>query len=344
MIRPFAMSLFLIAIASSTALAADEPASRPVTPVEKTVKSGPVTAILKLDRDEVAIPATIGLKLVIEAERGVEVTLPNLDDVIREFAIDKVEKKHTVDPDGLYETDTITCQLDPLAAGKWTLSDIEVPYIDARPRMSGEAGKVEDKAVISGIVVTVTGSPADVKGAANLKGPWPTKLLLWAAGVLAALLAIAWWARRQRKPVALQARKMAPPPPPVPAHIWAMTELNKLLAERLPENGRTQEFYYRINAIVRGYIERRFGFLAAEQTSEEFIVAVSRSGDLFDSQKQLLQQFTSACDPVKYARATPTSDDIAWVVETARGFIQATTPMPPPQTAQHAHAEAEVVA
>ncbi len=342
--RRLAMSVLLIVSAASVMRAADEPTSRPITPVEKTAKSGPVTAILKLDRDEVAIPATIGLKLIIEAERGVEVTLPNLDDVIRELAVDKVEKKHTVDPDGLYETDTITCQLDPLAAGKWTLSDIEIPYVDARPRMSGEAGKVEDKAVISGIMVTVTGSPADVKGAANLKGPWPMKLILWAAGVLAVLLAVAWWARRKRGPVKLLARKVAPPPPPVPAHIWAMAELNKLLAERLPENGRTQEFYYRINAIVRGYIERRFGFLAAEQTSEEFIVAVSRSGDLFDSQKQLLQQFTSACDPVKYARAMPSPEDIAWVVETARGFIQATTPLPQPLTTQNARAEAEVAA
>lgn len=337
---------FIIAILASAplAFAVDAPTSRPATPIERKAKSGPVTAIIQLDRDEVAIPATIGLKLIVEAERGVQVTLPNLDEIVREFGILKIEKKHTVDPDGLYETDTITCQLDPLAAGKWTLTDIEIPYVDARPRHSGAAEKTEDKVVLSGILLTVTGSPADVKGAASLRRPWPMTLLFWAAGVLAVLLAFAWWARRRRGPTARMGRRMAPPPPPVPAHIWAMAELSKLLAEKLPENGRTQEFYYRINAIVRGYIERRFGFLAAEQTSEEFILAVSRSDDLFDSQKQLLRQFTSACDPVKYARATPSASDIEWVVETARGFIQATTPPLTPLATAGSRTEAEVAA
>ena len=338
-------TICLLALALATPAAGDDaPTSRPITPIEKQAKSGPVTAIIQLDRDEVAIPATIALKLIVEFERGVEVTLPNLDEAIREFGVLKIEKKHTVDPDGLYETDTITCTLDPLTAGKWTLPDIEIPYIDARTKLSGEESKLEDKAVLSGILLTVTGSPADVKGAASLPRPWPVTLLLWAAGVLAVLLAVAWWARRKRGPVVRQARRLAPLPPPIPAHIWAMAELSKLLAEKLPENGRTQEFYYRINAIVREYIERRFGLRAAEQTSEEFIVAVSRSGDLFDSQKQLLRQFTSACDPVKYARATPSAGDIEWVVETARGFIQATTPSQPPLASSHTRTEAEVAA
>lgn len=341
--RRLAACLLSIFTGVAIARASDAPASRPATPIERKAKSGPVSAILQLDRDEVAIPATIALKLIVEAERGVEVTLPNLDEAIREFGVLKVEKNHTVDPDGLYETDTLTCRLDPLAAGKWTLNDIEINYVDARPRLSGASDRVEDKIVLSGILITVTGSPADVKGAATLRKPWPTTLLLWAAGILAVFLAFAWWARRKHAP-ARMARRLAPPPPPVPAHIWAMAELNKLLAERLPENGRTQEFYYRINAIVRGYIERRFGFLAAEQTSEEFIVAVSRSDDLIDSQKQLLRQFTSACDPVKYARATPSAGDIEWVVETARGFIQATTPTPTAPASNRPLVEAEAAA
>lgn len=342
--RLLATYMFALVAGVAPAFATDAPASRPATPIERKAKSGPVTAIIQLDRDEVAIPATIAFKLIVESERGVEVTLPNLDEAIREFGVLKVEKKHTVDPDGLYETDTITCQLDPLAAGKWTLTDIEIPYVDARPSLAGNTEKVEDKVVLSGILLTVTGSPADVKGAASLRMPWPITLLLWAAGVLAVLLAFAWWARRKRGPVARMGRRLPPPPPPVPAHIWAMAELSRLLAEKLPENGRTQEFYYRINAIVREYIERRFGLRAAEQTSEEFIIAVSRSDDLFDSQKQLLRQFTSACDPVKYARATPSASDIEWVVETARGFIQATTPPLTPLTTDRARTEAEVAA
>jgi len=338
-----ATALLTIAAATPATRAEDAPTSRPVTPIVREAKSGPLRAVIRLDRDEVAIPQTVGVKLTIEAERGVEVTPPNLDETIRDFGVLKVETEKQTDPDGMYESTTMNFSLDPLAAGTWTLPPLEIPYVDARPRMTGEAERIEDKLVLAGINLTVTGSPADVKSVATLPTPWPKTLLLWAAGVVAALLAVAWWARRSGKPIARLGRRLAPPPPPVPAHIWAMAELKKLLAERLPENGRTQEFYYRINAIVREYLERRFGLRAPEQTSEEFIVAVSRSGDLIDPHKRLLQQFTAACDPVKYARAVPTAADIDWVVEAARGFIEATSPQPN-STATATRVEAEVAA
>jgi len=336
--------LWALAACSARAQGTEAPESRPAVEIVREARSGPVKGTIRLDRDEVAIPEAIQLTLTLESERGVEVALPNLDEIIRDFGVLNVERQTKTDPDGLFETLTLQCSLDPLAAGSWTLPPIEIPYVDERPRLTGETGRVEDKLVLAGITLTVTGTPADVKDVATLPKPWPKTLILWAVGVVAAMLAIAWWARRSRKPAVKMARRLAPLPPPVPAHIWAMAELSKLLAEKLPEHGRAQEFYYRINAIVREYLERRFGLRAPEQTSEEFIVAVSRSGDLIDRHKQLLQQFTAACDPVKYARAVPTQTDIDWVVDTARGFVEATTPSQVALIAPSTHREAEVAA
>jgi hypothetical protein len=94
-----------------------------------------------------------------------------------------------------------------------------------------------------------------------------------------------------------------------------------LAAEGLIERGKVREFYYRINAIVRGYIERRWGLNAGEQTSEEFILALQRSDFLGDLHKTVLRRFVDACDPVKYARQEPAAQENEWVQTTAREFV-----------------------
>jgi hypothetical protein len=134
--------------------------------------------------------------------------------------------------------------------------------------------------------------------------------------MVAIALAARWWRRRREL-----AQRELPRVRRLIAHEWALAELDKLAAENLVGRGLVQEFYYRINGLLRRYIELRFGLAAGEQTSEEFIRALQHAV-LFDPQhNEVLRRFIAACDPVKYARHRPERSEIDWVHATAREFV-----------------------
>ena len=78
-------------------------------------------------------------------------------------------------------------------------------------------------------------------------------------------------------------------PPPVPADLEALEALNHLEEKHLPEAGKGQDFFFQLSAILRRYLERRFGVRAAEQTSEEFLIQLADSDYLNEDQKKPLQ-------------------------------------------------------
>jgi hypothetical protein len=171
---------------------------------------------------------------------------------------------------------------------------------------------------------TVRSGLADLKGPATIPLPGWQRLLLWVAGVLAVMAAIAfaarWWRRARQVKVELPwAVRVVP-------HEWALAELDMLAAEDLVGRGRVQEYYYRLNWILRRYVELRFRLMAGEQTSEEFIRALRDEAVFEETHKDLLRRFVVACDPVKYARHEPDRGEIDWVQAAAREFVIETTP------------------
>ena len=84
-------------------------------------------------------------------------------------------------------------------------------------------------------------------------------------------------------------------------------------------------FYVEVSSIVRRYIDRQFGLNAPEQTSEEFL-SLAETSRAFDSDNQrTLERFLQACDAVKFAKAKPAPEDTHYIIETARGFVRATS-------------------
>ena len=84
-------------------------------------------------------------------------------------------------------------------------------------------------------------------------------------------------------------------------------------------------FYVEVSSIVRRYIDRQFGLHAPEQTSEEFL-SLAEISRAFDSDNQrTLERFLQACDAVKFAKAKSAPEDTHYIIETARGFVRATS-------------------
>lgn len=343
-IRPGAIFCFgILALWSfGVSTAADPAPAAPTTqPVVKEAQDGPVKLSVTLDRDSLALSDQLHMKLRIEAEGGLQLQVPEFKDVLGDFLIKDAPpatSQHS-DAAGSFEQ---TYVLVPAVPGAASIPEISVKYTDSRERADGSKGSSEGTVKIDAIKIQVAANLADVKGPVSL--PWGglSPVWWWIIGVVSAALLIALIARiihRRR-----MGRVAAPLVVADPPHIWAIKQLEKLLALRLVERGEVQEFYYRINSLVREYIERRFAVNAGEQTSEEFIRSLQHSHQLTHPHKLMLRHFVDACDPVKYARKQPQNEDVQWVQTAARQFFVESAPRPAELEKQESNVEVGVAA
>lgn len=309
---------------------ASAPATQPVAarPITRTAKNGPLSVTVTTDRDRVAGGEPLKLTVHVEAEKGVAVQVPLIESVIGDF-----EVKHTTQtepPCGEY-THCAEWEYDLVCVmpGVATIPSLPFAFEDPREKADGSTGVYRDQLLVESIEITVDASLADVKGAIRVTLPFESRLLWWIVGTVGFVALVALVARMVVKG-GMPTVETRPMPPPEPAHLWALRELDRLEAERLVERGLVQDYYYRVNGLLRGYIERRFGLMAGEQTSEEFVRELQSAEILNDDQKSTLQRFVAACDPVKYAKQIPTLDETTWVGRCARDFVVQTVPIEQP--------------
>jgi len=107
-------------------------------------------------------------------------------------------------------------------------------------------------------------------------------------------------------------------------HEVAYELLERLLKEDLISKGLVKEYYYRITNILRHYIEDRFGLLAPERTTDEFLIEMAHTNKLDDTHKELVREFLERCDMVKYAKYGPSVLEIKETYDAAKHFIEET--------------------
>ena len=169
--------------------------------------------------------------------------------------------------------------------------------------------------------------PQQVTGKRPLLWLW-LLLGVWAAAT-AVLIALHFF-RKLKKPL--------PPPPPKPPYEEALEALTALEAKQYLQKGMIREYVFELSEILKRYIERRFGINAAEFTTEEMLAWLGVS-QLDKEQKNSLEWFFRAADPVKFARFLPDRDTISRFGAEALGIIEATKP-PSPAPAAAGAAEA----
>ena len=91
------------------------------------------------------------------------------------------------------------------------------------------------------------------------------------------------------------------------------------------------EHYTTLAAIVRTYVEQRFGLRAPEMTTEEFLGVSARDARLAGSHRGLLGQFLGECDLVKFARHVPTVNDGERALAAATRFVEETAEREAPE-------------
>ena len=164
---------------------------------------------------------------------------------------------------------------------------------------------------------------------AELKDILPLELapsrayLLWAALGLFGLLLVAGAAvlylRRKTNVSAMPEVILSP---------WerAQQRLKALAEKGYVETGDHEAYYVELSAIVRQYLEERFGIRAPELTTQEFIHEASSNALLKEEHRAFLIEFLKHSDYVKFARYAPTPEQMQRVFGLVERFINETIP------------------
>jgi hypothetical protein len=298
----------LLALALALAAAARGAAADPA----------PVTVTAAVSPARATIGTPLRYTVEVAADPGVEVAVEQPAERIG--PLDVVD--FGVEPPRTAEGRRVITRWFTLVA--WGPGDLALPT----PAVRWRRGDGEPETVPAGTtavtIESVLAATPDAKDIRDVKGVEPVPVdwrPYWlAAAALAALAALVWLVRRLR---ARGGRAAAAKPPP-PPHVAAAAALAELARRRLPQAGAFVEHYTALAAIVRTYVERRFGLRAPEMTTEEFLAAGARDARLVPTHRGLLREFLTECDLVKFARHRPTVHDGERALAAAVRFVDET--------------------
>ena len=287
------------------------------------------TLIQRISKKELSVAEQLTLVLETAVPENTEVEFPSYSASLGDFSLKDTRilpERMTGSGNNVRIVYQATYLLEPYLAGTYTIPAMEITYRDR-----GNGNKVT-KLVTEKLelpVLSLLGPDTDRVEIKDIKPPLamaPNRAQQLLVAGLALLLATAgicgfiFWKKRQGR--------KRPPPVQLPPEEIALQELDRLLAEDLLARGEIKFFHIRISDILRHYIENRFGLKAPERTTEEFLVALSltKSSEnaLLGKHRNLLNDFLTQCDLVKFARHEPTIAESEKTVVICREFIEKT--------------------
>lgn len=144
---------------------------------------------------------------------------------------------------------------------------------------------------------------------------WFFLLLIFVIVAAVIFLVYFFVTRRKKKEAAVVIR---------PAWCIAYEAFDMLEKEDLPGQGKIKEFYSRLSAIVRYYVENRFSINAPDMTTEEFLYSLESAREFSPEQSSAVKNFLNCCDMVKFAKYGSTAEEIARSFSLARCFVDET--------------------
>jgi hypothetical protein len=222
--------------------------------------------------------------------------------------------------EGAEKNDTYTFVILPITTGDISTPAFGFYWYDS-------SGKPNQITTPQRIVHVKSLLPADTAGIdiKDIIGPKSLTVRWWpyALGALIILALIAVWYFLFRKKLSKMEIPAAPPEPPFDK---AIRELAILKEADLPGKGKIKQFYIELSDILRRYIEGRFDIKAVEATTYE-LKRLLKHPELTKDQSQLILEFLSRCDLVKFAKYQPSTEYPANDYNSVRDLVIATKPI-----------------
>lgn len=288
----------------------------------------------RVDKSTIRIGDVIRYSVVIRRSPEIEVETPGLAANLGSFEIRDYEVQDPQKREG-----RIVERVDYLIS-TFEVGEFEIPPLTIRYRAVGDTVwkslQTETlRIVVESMKPSEAGDIRDIKEPLEIPRDWLRTLAPWVAGALVlGLVAVAYQIYRRKKAgKALLPARVEPPRPP---HEVALEELAALRASTLLQEGAYKEFYSRLSEIIRRYLEGRFYIDAMEMTTFEVLGQLRQIPDLQTADIELVTQFLGFCDLVKFAKYTPSAEEIERSLAEAEEIVQRT------RIAAIAHEETEV--
>jgi hypothetical protein len=168
------------------------------------------------------------------------------------------------------------------------------------------------------------GNLRPLKGLFNFRSYFWVWFALISAAILFGLYFLIQYLKTNRRGPAV---KLGPPKPPEEI---AWKELLDLESSGLLAEGNVKEYYSRLSAILRNYLENRYQISCMDKTTSELLVEF-RKLELSLDMTTLLRAFFESGDLVKFAKLTPTEKEIGDDLQHVKQFISVTTPQKAPE-------------
>ena len=270
------------------------------------------------DPDDITIGDPVQLRLRIEANEDLHIYLEPIDRGEHEhLEVDKpqVERiKSESPPTGKAHYEVIY-PLRAFAIGKHPLPPIPIKYTDP----DGTSGSVQTPAYLFEVRSVKPSGATEIKG---IKGPWsvPPNWLLYILAAFLVIVAIGAiifvYLCKRAKPTDLQPEVLPQRQP----HEIAYEQLNRIEGMNWVAQGEMKVYHTEISHVIRQYIAARYHIPALELTTQELLDRLQSE----DIPKELIRQFFTNCDLVKFARYSSTKPEAHERMEEARRIVDET--------------------
>jgi hypothetical protein len=269
----------------------------------------------KLKGEYVNKPLTIGdpfeIVLIARYPEGTSISEPFVDS-LEPFLI--VDQKNRLVQEKGYVVNTYTIKLVPFNTG-----ELKLPAFKFL-RRTGDTVDTLSSEEIQLKVASVM--PENMKDINDIKKAveYPNFIPLILVGVLVAVALLVYIAYRYIRQLKKNRAMTKPLPPP-----WAeaLAALDNIPREDWLTKGFFKRYYYAISEILKRYLERRFDFNAAEQTTTEIAAHLKM---LKVPQREEFTGFFTRADMVKYAKYVPPHIEMNSAVDSAKELVSKTRP------------------
>ncbi|KJR43044.1 hypothetical protein MCHI_001062 [Candidatus Magnetoovum chiemensis] len=278
----------------------------------------PITVQSAADKTSVKIGQSINFTVKIKTPKGVLIEFPDVEKTLGGLVICDYGTKTSA----FTKETTRWFILKSYEKGKYSIPQLTIKYKNDNDKdwNTIETNKID--ITVEGMIDSQSKNIRDVKTPQLLKSQYA---YLAATVIAIALLLTAAYLIYRR----LKNKKQKPQVIIIkPAHEIAYEALQELLKKDLIAKGMIKEYYTELSYIVRVYLENRFALKAPEMTTEEFLYNINRSSLLKTNHKDILKDFLTLCDMVKFAKYDPQSKETQTVCDKAKLIIAETKEEP----------------
>ncbi|MEZ4331699.1 MAG: hypothetical protein R3F35_08085 [Myxococcota bacterium] len=293
--------------------------------IARDYERGPVRVALTLRPAQPMIGDVIELTLEARAEPEVELLMPAFGEALGRFEIVDFAPSERAEADGT----TVARQVYRLQAqrsGRQSIPALRVEFVDRRPgnkpAPEGEDAYeiLTERVALDVGTILASDAPLELRPAqgdlARRRFPG-VPVWAWLGGALVVVAIAAPFAWRAWLAHQTRQRQRS-------AYEIARGELDALLARGRPRPDALDAFYVALSLIVRRYLENRFALRSPELTTEEFLAEMGRSPDLARAHQQLLREFLTEADLVKFAGHRPGAEVVGRSIAAAERFLEDT--------------------